>query len=220
VTTTPDHFNLTRIDVPVPGILPRAFGYTGDHRWLACWWEPAGDEFRTLAPALRSGASAGVCDGFIECDGEWAAWLEYRNHVTVFPSLAGYNLGSSDFEAEHALLFDLDTTRHAAYIGRLQDVRRLLRTVYPPPEIPAAMTQDFLAAIQVTMREAMQQPIDLQALLTTKADLVHELKRALDTLTPDTIPCLICEQPLARADAGFSADVHVAHLGNSDEVGH
>ncbi len=199
-------FNLTPVDVPVPGILPRAFGYEGDHSWLACWWEPAGDEFH-------------ICDGAIECDGAWAAWLAYRDHVAVFPALAGYNLGSSDVRAEHALLFDLES--HAAYIGRLRNVRRFLHAQYPPPEIPSEQMKDFLAAVNQAMREAMRQldsrdpsavMAEVHAQLAKEAEVIDELRRALDSMTPDAIACVICDRPVPRADAGFPVSVHIAHL--------
>lgn len=91
------------LNLPIPPMLEEALGYEGEGRCVAFWWEPAGGELcysdgqRTL------------------CGAEWYAWLLYTRHPRVEPYLMPYSFGSSDEEAQHALL--IDRWERNAYVG-------------------------------------------------------------------------------------------------------
>ena len=112
------------VALPVPGMLPRnwerAFGYRGCSRWLAVWWEPAGDE-------------AAFDDGQLRTDGEWQFYLdlvESRLESAPATLLADdprgrWALGSSDEPATHCLMLDLQERR--IFVAPLADARLFLR---------------------------------------------------------------------------------------------
>src|SRR5512143_2300555 len=79
--------------IPVPHMLEAALGYAGDSRYVAFWWEPAGDEL-----GWDDGRSSTVGAA------NWYAWLMFVQHPSVEPYLLPYELGSSDTEALHALV--------------------------------------------------------------------------------------------------------------------
>ncbi len=107
---------MMKLDVPVPPILEEAIGYTGDAQWVAFYWTPAGDE-------------AMYDDGRISGDGYWDAYLTFTRHSRVAPHLAGYNLGSSDFEADDYLL--LNRATRMLYVAPRDEARTVLRTQWP-----------------------------------------------------------------------------------------
>ncbi len=77
---------LIPLDIPVPPapILEQALGYPDENgaRFLALWWDPAGDE-------------AMISDGAVTATGIWAGYLAYIHHKSVYPSLSSYILGAS-----------------------------------------------------------------------------------------------------------------------------
>ena len=101
---------LTQLDIPVPPapILEQAVGYENSRnaRYLALWWEPAGDE-------------AIVSDGLVTFTGHWAGYLAFIHHKAIYHHLAIYNLGSSDDPAEYRLVIDLQERK--AYIAKTCD---------------------------------------------------------------------------------------------------
>lgn len=107
-----DASGLTRLPVAAPPMLAKAIGYAGDSRFLALYWEPAGDE-------------AAYTDGVLTADGDWIAWLTFAEHAHVAPHLAGYDLGSSECGATHWLL--LDREQSALYVGEAEEVSRFAR---------------------------------------------------------------------------------------------
>jgi hypothetical protein len=100
------------INIPVPPMLEQALGYEGQHRYVAFWWEPAGDEL-----AWDDGQSGVV-------GANWHAWLIYEQHPRVAPHLESYQLGNSDEPARHWLL--LDRQERMLYVGTTPDVTRFL----------------------------------------------------------------------------------------------
>lgn len=120
---------LHRLPIPVPPQIEESLGYTGECRWLATWWEPAGDEAR-------------IADKWTQQDGEWAGFLAYTQHRTVAPILRSYNLGSSDSRAEHVLIFDLQ--ERTAYIAPYNTGLLFLETQdEPKPEHIAALERIY-----------------------------------------------------------------------------
>ncbi len=106
---------MIQLSIPIPPapLLERAVGYqnTRKARFLALWWEPAGDE-------------AMVSDGFVTFTGDWPGYLAYVQHKSVYPHLALYNLGSSDEPAEYHLLVDL--LERKAYIAKSREAEKAL----------------------------------------------------------------------------------------------
>ena len=106
---------LTQLDIPVPPapILEQAVGYENTHnaRYLALWWEPAGDE-------------AMVSDGFVTFTGHWAGYLAFIHHKSIYHHLAIYNLGSSDDPAEYRLVVDLQVRK--VYIAKTRDAETVV----------------------------------------------------------------------------------------------
>ncbi len=120
----PDNFLRTRrnmipemihlaIPVPPAPVLERAVGYQNirNARFLALWWEPAGDE-------------AMVSDGFATFTGDWPGYLAYVQHKAVYQHLVSYNLGSSDEPAEYHLVINL--LERKAYMARSRDAEMVL----------------------------------------------------------------------------------------------
>jgi hypothetical protein len=85
---------LIPLDAPVPPMLEAAIGYDGDARWVAFYWQPAGDE------ACWDDGRASLCGA------NWPAYLAYTRHPAVWPHLALYDFGSSDEPARHWLVLD------------------------------------------------------------------------------------------------------------------
>jgi len=132
---------LTTLPVPVPPMFEAALGYDGDARYVAFYWQPAGDEVM-------------YDDGQIAGDGDWWAWIEFENHPAIAPhlwlpcprcrgrgttntlendscdacdgsGLLPLNLGSSDFEADHWLI--LDRQERKFYVAPIVTARRFLQ---------------------------------------------------------------------------------------------
>jgi hypothetical protein len=110
-----EDLQLERLVVPAPPMLAEAIGYPGQARYVAFYWTPYGDEVI-------------YTDGRLSADGHWHAWLMFTRHRTITPHLQAYNLGSSDEEAIHWLLFDRETC--ALYAGAPGEVLRALRGQY------------------------------------------------------------------------------------------
>ena len=101
------------IPVPPSPVLEQAVGYENNKgaRYLALWWEPAGDE-------------AMVSDGYVTFTGHWPGYLAYVHHPSVYPYLVTYNLGSSDDLAEYRLVIDLQERQ--AFVCPSQEAVNLL----------------------------------------------------------------------------------------------
>ena len=120
--------SFTPLDIPLPEILPKALGYDGDARFIAIYWTPAGDE-------------AVVTDGKVSFDGNWQAFLTCIDHPAVALPLAQagverWALGSSDNEATHWLVLDLEERKACA--APADDAHNFLASQWPPaPSIQA-----------------------------------------------------------------------------------
>ncbi|MFM8321637.1 MAG: hypothetical protein ACKOC5_12050 [Chloroflexota bacterium] len=111
--------DLIPLTIPVPprDILCPALGYTAaGARYLALYWEPAGEE-----AVANDGCYSGDCN--------WEAFQAYVHHPTVEYFLSGFELGLSDDVAEHWLLLDLDQAQ--AWAGRPNLVLKFLCERYP-----------------------------------------------------------------------------------------
>lgn len=133
----PDTF--VPLDIPVPPNTATAFGYPGSARHVAFFWEPIGDE---------------LCydDGRIAGTGDWHAFLRYRTHPHIAPSLAGWNIGYSDEEPDHWLVLDSGTGN--AWIAGIADARAFLASQHPA--LPPLRMVD-LARVREEIRVAISQ---------------------------------------------------------------
>jgi hypothetical protein len=104
--------DLTPLNVPVPPMLAKAIGYRGEAWFVSFQWTPYGDE-------------ADYSDGRGSGTGNWQAFLAFIHHPAVSPQLKGYDLGSSDSEAKHALI--LDQEQHVLYIAPAREAEIFLR---------------------------------------------------------------------------------------------
>ena len=143
----PDHgedaSELTPLDVPVPPRLAETFGYRGDARLVAFYWEPVGDEVM-----YDDGLSAGT--------GEWYPFLQFCRHPKVLPELAAYDFGNSDEEARHWLV--LDRFIQQFYAAPVEVARPVLECQHPPTN---PLTPEKLDAIREAFMDAVRQPIKI-----------------------------------------------------------
>ena len=102
---------IRQIPVKLPKSFEEAMGYQGGLRWVAFYWEPCGDE-------------AVYDDGFYSEDGNWCGFINFADHPSMAPWLSPYDLGSSDGEAKHWLLCDLENRE--VYVGEKEEVRAFL----------------------------------------------------------------------------------------------
>jgi hypothetical protein len=77
--------SLIPLPVPVPPMLAKAIGYTGEAGYVAFKWTPYGDE-------------AEYFDGRRSATGNWQAFLAYIQHPAVSPLLKGYDLNQSTWD--------------------------------------------------------------------------------------------------------------------------
>jgi hypothetical protein len=147
--------NLTPLDVPVPPMLATAIGYTGDARFVSFHWTPAGDE-------------AYYSDGRISATGNWQAYLAYIQHPAVSPHLKGYDLGSSDSDAKHALV--LDQEHLALYVAPVREAEKFLSEQWPK-QPPIRMSKEEFTAVVTKALKNVKPPKDIS---------IQEIQRRID----------------------------------------
>ena len=174
MTITPEPYGLTALPIPVPLSLEKALGYSGKNRYLALWWEPAGDE-------------AVWDDGQTSTDACWQAFLAYVHHPVVEPALRPYDLGSSDGPGQHRLLLDLIERR--TYIGTTAEVSRFLHAAVPLPSVSLETLNDLLAQLHRELaepiREASRQTPSLEEVwrhMVPRHQALQDLVKELDKL--------------------------------------
>ena len=133
---------------PLPKNWEKAFGYEGEARWLAVWWTPAGDE-------------AMYDDGLISGDGYWVFYLDLVDQRIAIPlahALAShprgrYALGSSDEEATHCLLLDLEQRR--VFVAPLEDALKFVRAQRQEEisQMPALSPEEWMRLLEVAAQE-------------------------------------------------------------------
>jgi hypothetical protein len=121
---------LTPLNIPVPPMLAKAIGYTGQARFVSFQWTPYGDE-------------TDYSDGRVHAIGNWQAFLAFIHHPVVSPHLKGYDLGSSDSEAKHALI--LDQEQLALFVAPVREAQKFLAEQWPK-ELPIRMSKEEWAA--------------------------------------------------------------------------
>jgi hypothetical protein len=150
---------ITRLDIAVPPMLEEALGYTGTARWVAFYWLPGGDELM-------------YDDGLLSADGQWHAWLLFKYHPRIAPSLAPYALGTSEEEAWHWLLLDRDT--RTVSVGAASEVKQFLRQVTPP-----VFTTEAVEALLAALASPPLSPEELSARVAQTLHRQHQLEQEL-----------------------------------------
>lgn len=102
---------IRKLPVKLPWPFEDALGYPKGFRWVAFFWEPCGDEVM-------------YDDGYCSGDGNWYGFLQFIRHPSVAPWLAGCDLGSSEDEATHWLLCDLQG--RDIFVGERAEVNAFL----------------------------------------------------------------------------------------------
>jgi hypothetical protein len=119
---------MIQIPIRLPWSFEDALGYPKAFRWVAFYWEPAGDELM-------------YDDGYMSAEGNWWGFLQFVNHPKVAPWLSNYNLGSSEEEATHWLLCDLE--ERDVFVGERAEVRAFLANEIKKyiPEVPESKVE-------------------------------------------------------------------------------
>jgi hypothetical protein len=158
---------LTPLKAPVPPMLAKASGYTGNTRYIAFKWTPYGDE-------------AEYFDGRMSATGNWQAFLAYIQHPAVSPLLKEYDLGSSDSEAKHALI--LDQAILEIFVATVKEAEKFLTKQWPPQ--PPMRQEEYLAKISIALKN-IQPPSDIdieeiQRRIDEQYALIEEMQQWLD----------------------------------------
>jgi hypothetical protein len=141
---------IRQIPVELPFSFEDALGYPKGFKWVAFFWEPCGDE-------------AVYDDGYCSADGNWKGFQRFVEHPKVQPWLAGCNLGSSEDEATHWLLCDLET--RTVFVGERAEVKAFLlnelRKSMPEDKLPAEsrveLSHEEIEELLAKIREKMQE---------------------------------------------------------------
>jgi predicted DNA-binding protein (UPF0251 family) len=166
---------LTPIIAPVPPMLEKAIGYSGEARFVSFHWTPGGDE-----AYFDDGQSGGT--------GNWQGYLAYVQHPTVHPLLAHYDLGNSDSEAHDALILDRQERR--VYIASIKDAGTFLAQQWPKVE-PIHLTKEEWEAMKTRIIAEMkqkQQNIDMDEIhrqIEEQYALVEALQNWLNKFLPN-----------------------------------
>jgi hypothetical protein len=130
-------YYLTTLNVPVPPMLARAIGYTGKARFISFQWTPYGDE-------------TDYSDGRVSAPGNWQAFLAFIQHPAVSPHLKGYDFGSSDSEAKHALI--LDQKQLALFVAPVREAEKLLSEQWSNEPPPSMSQEEYTALVMKALK--------------------------------------------------------------------
>jgi hypothetical protein len=146
---------LTPLTLPVPPMLAKAIGYSGEARFVSFHWTPFGDETE-------------YSDDRVSATGNWQAFLAYIQHPAISPLLHDYNLGSSDSEAHHALI--LDREKPAMYVAPVKEAEIFLQKQWPE-ELPIRISQKEYAELLTNALKHVKPPTDIS---------IHEIQRRIE----------------------------------------
>lgn len=152
--------DFTALPLAVPPMLETAFEYNGAKRWVAFYWEPAGDEL-----AWEDG-QRGVTGA------NWSAYLAFTQHRAVWPTLAPFNFGSSEESAEHWLV--LDCQERKLYAAPKRSARAFLAQQATP--LPADLPWE---ALLNQLLPTTPTPEELTQALAEQDRLLAELRQLL-----------------------------------------
>jgi hypothetical protein len=160
---------LTPLNIPVPPMLAKAIGYSGKARFVSFQWTPYGDE-------------TDYSDGRVSATGNWQAFLAFIHHPIVSPHLEEYNLGSSDYEAKHALI--LDQKELTLFVAPVREAEKFLSEQWPK-EPPVTMSQEEYTVLVMKVLKNVKPPKDvsiaeIQWRIERQYAIVEELQQWLD----------------------------------------
>lgn len=140
---------IKQIPIRLPWSFEDALGYPRAFRWVAFFWEPCGDE-------------AMFDDGYCSTDGNPWGFLQFIRHPSVMPWLTDCDLGSSEDEATHWLLCDLES--RDVFVGERAEVKNFLVNEvkkYVPEGAPAnsrvEIPPEEMEELLTKIRDEMQQ---------------------------------------------------------------
>jgi hypothetical protein len=126
-----------------------------------------------------------VSDGFVTFTGHWPGYLAFVHHKFVYPTLASYNLGSSDDPAEYRLVVDL--LERKAYIAKSRDAELVLarqwRQESTQTEPVSLTTKDFEELLTGFIEQMQKIPSmdELKERMEEDHQAVETLIRWIDT---------------------------------------
>ena len=192
--------SLTYLKVPVPPNLEEALGYDGKARYVAFYWEPAGDE-------------AMFDDGRISTEADWRALLIYLRHPTTEPlfvlscwecqgrgttnqlenepcptcggaGVLPFNIGNSEQEADYWLI--LDRQERKLYTAPVATACRFLQKQWPPLRpLPTEDQERIITTIAKNLQDLqdnLKPPSheEILAAIQRQDELCNDLARWLD----------------------------------------
>jgi hypothetical protein len=138
------------VDIPLVPDFCLTLGYRGDARFVGFYYSPLGDQLVTT-----DGVNSGI--------GQTWAYLGFKRRRAVAPLLAPFDLGSSEEDAVHMLLIDIEANR--ASVVPMAEARRFLAGQHPPapemtPEEQEAVEREFTRLLE----EMRNRPIDYEVI--------------------------------------------------------
>jgi hypothetical protein len=159
---------LIHLRAPVPPLLAKALGYKGNARYISFKWTPIGDE-------------VDYSDGRESATGNRQAFLAYIQHPAVNLFFEGYDLGSSQREAKHALL--LDRAQHEIYIAPVREVEEFLKWRWPQLSPSRMHQEENMAKIAIALKRRNPRDIDIEEIqqrIQEQHVLIETMLRWLD----------------------------------------
>ena len=161
--------DLTPLNVPVPPMLAKVMGYRGEARFVSFQWPPYGDE-------------ADYSDGRGSGTGDWQGFLAFIHHPAVSPQLQGYDLGSSDSEATHALI--LDQEKQLLFIAPARDAEKFLQAQWPKAPPIRMSKEEYNALVMKALKNlSYAQDVSMKEVERRIAEhhaLIKEMEQWLD----------------------------------------
>ena len=121
-----------------------------------------------------------VSDGFVTFTGHWPGYLAFVHHKAVYPSLASYNLGSSDDPAEYHLVIDLQERK--AYIALSKEAEKVLAKNWQQEENQAEPISLSAEDFETLVQNLVEQTQKLPTMSELKKHKSKKGRKAVETL--------------------------------------
>ena len=158
--------DLLHLKAPVPPLLAQVLGYEGNARYVSFKRIPIADVVK-------------YSDGRVSAKGSQKAFLAYIEHPAVTLFLEGYDLGSRESEAKHALL--LDRAQQEIYIAPIREVEEFLKWRWPQLSPSRKHQEENLAKIAIALKS--RNPYDIEEMkqrIKEQRVLIETMLRWLD----------------------------------------
>ena len=159
---------LIRLKAPVPPLLAIALGYEGNARYVSFKRSPIADVLK-------------YSDGRVSAKGSQKAFLAYVEHPAVTLFLEGYDLGSRESEAKHALL--LDRAQLEIYIAPVREVEEFLKWRWPQLSQSRMHQEENMAKIAIALKRRNPRDMDIEEIqqrIEEQHVLIETMLRWLD----------------------------------------